>query len=189
MSYFSAWYSQAPYFDALYFHGAGTTPSPSPPAVEQKSGGGRYRRPPESIRLPQQVVDDLAALYHTIYQGRKALAAEIIRKVADLVGFFAESYDGRLPPPEAVHFRDMAEYPDIDLSALSRAADSLIARADTAVERQHDRIVPGWAAAAIRQGDAAEQAREKFKADALKAARRAEEQEEEEALMALLIAL
>lgn len=170
----------------------GTTPTPSTPTPGQPGvggGGGRRRRHDRTV-LPQQVIDDLAALYRSLYAARKNLPPELLREVADLVGFFAESYDGRLPPPEAVHFRDMAEYPDIDLSALGRAADAIIARSAVVEKVAKDFTgQAGWAAATVRQAGSVERAIQKFNADAARAARQAADQEEEDALLALLMVL
>lgn len=171
---------------------APTPPSPPPPpsAIEQSAGrGGRRRRILQTVSLPQQIVDDLAALYRTIYAGRQALDPGLSRRVAELVGFFSESYDGRLPPPEAVHFRDMAEYPAIDLSVLTEAADAIIARGQQIRERPKPEAMADWMVAAARQGYAVDRAMARMKRDAEIAAARAADQEEEDAIMALLTIL
>lgn len=174
-------------------YGASSTPPsppPPPPAIEQSSGaGGRRRRLPQAAHLPQQVVDDLAALYRTIYAGRQALNPGLSRRVAELVGFFSESYDGRLPPPEAVHFRDMAEYPAIDLSVLTEAADAIIARGQQVQDRPKPEPMADWMVAAARQGYAVDRAMARMKRDAEVVAARAADQEEEDAIMALLMIL
>lgn len=156
---------------------------------QRQGAGGRRRRLPQSVHLPQQVVDDLATLYRTIYAGRQALDPGLARRVAELVGFFAESYDGRLPPPEAVHFRDMAEYPAIDLSVLTEAADAIIARGQQAKERPKAAPMADWMVAAAKQGYAVDRAMARMKRDAELAAARATDQEEEDAIMALLMIL
>ena len=156
--------------------GAGTTPpSPPPPPTPEpsKGGGGRLRRR-EPVRIPQQIVDDTEALYRRIYEGRKLLTPTTAREVADLVGFFAESFDGRLPPAEAVHWRDLVEYPDIDLSVLSRAADELATPPQKPQEPASYKAQ--WAV-------------EKLKVDVAVAAKMADDEEEEDALMAILMLL
>lgn len=166
---------------------------PAPPtAPDQPSAGagGRYRRT-EPIRWPKKLIDDIEALYRLIYENPKALDAKTIREIAELVGFFAEAYDGRLPPPEAVAWRDLVEYPNIDLGVLSYAADLIIARGSQAEELQQpgEKLLPGWARDAIRQGGAVDRALERLKIDAKTAAARASDEDEEDAIMALLMVL
>lgn len=176
----------------------GSTPPPSPPPPpsatpdSQGSGGGRRYRRPEPIRIPQQVVDDVEALYRTIYAGRKSLDATTVRAIADLVSFFAESFDGRLPPAEAIDWRRLVEYPDIDLSILRTAADFLI-DLPPPPEKALSAISPApkWAAL-THQAGAVDRAMERLKRDAAAAAERAaiaDREDEEDALLALLMVL
>jgi hypothetical protein len=154
------------------------------------------RRPyPEPIPIPQQVIDDLASLYRTVYAGRQFLDSQTLQSVADLAGFFVADWRGGLPAPEDVHFRDLAEYPHIDLSALAFAADLIIATGGTAQQvtpPAPGESSPAWVIAAMAQGEAAERAKRRLAADTARAARLAKAQaeyEEEEALMTILAML
>jgi len=164
-------------------------PSPTPPpAVEEtRTSGGRFRYR-EPVRLPQQVIDDVEALYRLIFANRKALDGQTIQAIADLVGFFAENYDGRLPSADAVVWRDLVEYPDIDLSILRYAADLIIAAPMPAPQQEGPSLLPNWATSTIQAG-AVDRAMERLRRDTASAAARAEEEEEEDALLAILMVL
>jgi hypothetical protein len=147
--------------------------------------GGGWRRRARPAPIPQQVVDDVEALYRLIYAGRRALAPDVLRPLADLVGFFAESFDGRLPPPEAIDWRRLVEYPDIDLSALTVAADFL--SQSRPQPRDDGPMIAGWAT--VPTPAVIDRAVVTLKRHTAAAARRAQEQDEEDALMAILMVL
>ncbi len=166
-------------------------PPPPPPPVDQDKGGGKHPKPRrlDGPVLPQQVIDDVAALYRLIYENRRSLSADLVGKITGLVYAFAENWDGRLPPPSAIHWRDLVQYPDIDLSVLTEAADFIIALPTTQPEQTFTGQ-PGWAS--VAKAGAVDRAMERLRRDAQVAAiaaRAADEQDEEDALLALLMVL
>ena len=116
------------------------------------------------------VVDEVEALYRLIYETRRQLDPTIVRNVADFVSFFAESFDGRLPPPSAIDWRRLVAYPDIDIGVLSRAAEAALSlpppqpelpKVDGALP------TPRWAAAAAIEARRKQEVTEDEAEDAL----------------------
>lgn len=158
-------------------------PPPAVPIQAGQPGGGRRPRPSQAARIPQKVVDDVEALYRPIYQSRRLLDGAVLREVADLVGFFAESFDGRLPPPQAIDWRRLVEYPYIDLAPLSAAADYL-ASLPPPKKPEAKAATPSWAAP--RE---AKRAVARLRTDARAAAAATDDEDEEAALIALAMIL
>ncbi len=166
-------------------------PSPPGPGRQDGGSGGKHPKPHrlDGPVLPQQVIDDVQALYRLIYENRRSLSADLVGKITGLVYAFAENWDGRLPPPSAIHWRDLVQYPDIDLSVLTEAADFIIALPTTQPEQTFTGQ-PGWAS--VAKAGAVDRAMERLRRDAQAAAavaRAADEQDEEDALLALLMVL